>query len=502
MLESIIERQRILFGRTSAISVSSAISIWTFLLVALFIFLPLNADALASGVFDNLDTAPITDISKAAERCSAPDRPNISFRAKPEGLSVWPTQYIELRWNVLNAKGQYWPHPVFLREGETIGPGEPKGESVSALWVRRMKAGDLKEGLHVYYLVTRCGVARVETGKYPKPNITSAPDYAFKGDLIEIKGTDFRTNKPGHYRRVSIAEPGAERHIDVIDWTNERITAKVTGEVLYGRHELLIDTGLSHVHHRHSNSVPITVVKQEEMPSLMLASAVQDIFSDARIHLNNYGSKNGSSMKKHDSYIKLPDSMGGMRTLLTLPEYNFSLTNQDGRPYPYFGNPHYYINDINLDVVQVSTKSNGYVMTLYFENLHDEFIGESEGGGAPDPPEIQLDNLRVVLEFMPAPLDGLIVADYKKIEVIGDFRGMGSSCDYGPVDICKKLYASYEEDVIKQLRREITELLEKPYNRLAFGRALKPWMKVYGIGEVTRISLSGDILYIDHIPWH
>ena len=436
----------------------------------------------------------IKELRKAAKKCSRAKSPRFNFTASPAGLNAWPRQYIQLRWNLRTSDDDRWTHPVLFRTDRDMGE---RGESVPALWVKRLKASDLTKGLNTFYLTTECGVASVEVGLVPQPEISSAPEELFKGEEIVIKGKNFRKDSDSRLRRLLIAEPGTERRLEIVDWSDDSIRALVTDEVGYGRHSLFVETGKDETHSRRSESVPVLISRQESLPPLMLASALQKVFSTTAIHLNNYvRGAGGRRLIARSSYVTLPETMGKAKEYMKVPVFSFNIKASA----PYSKRIVYYVNDLNLDTVTVTSRGDGFVMAFFFENLHSEFLGRAASEGTTAPPDIELDNLRVKVEMEPVALSGLISFDYKKIEVTGNFRGSGGYCDYGDADICAKLFKRYEKTIINGLGEKVRSMITREESLHAVGRALEPWLRANGVGEVTRVKLSTGKLLIDHIP--
>ncbi|MCP4228654.1 MAG: hypothetical protein GY771_00710, partial [bacterium] len=196
------------------------------------------------------------------------------------------------------------------------------------LWTKSLKASLLREGVHTYYIVTRCGLAGVDVGLISKPIITDSPKTIFKGDTITIKGRNFMDYSPEHLLRVIVAEPGMDHPIKVLEWSDTEITALATFDTEYGRHELVVDKGLNANLHRRSTGKPITVVKRDTFPPVMISAAIEDAFSGLKIRLNTYTpSPEGTYFDPEDSYIEPSSGMalaGEERVNLEIPEYDLA----------------------------------------------------------------------------------------------------------------------------------------------------------------------------------
>jgi hypothetical protein len=353
----------------------------------------------------------------------------------------------------------------------------------------------LPEGTNTYYLTTLCGFARIDINKASPPHIEEATGYILRGNRITITGKDFRDWMRTAYRKVMITEPGQVKEVEVINWSDTEITALVDDSVLPGRRELFIDSGLDRGHRRESNRVPITVVKREAFPALNVIKLLEDLFKGTTININNRASRlGGSKLKRGDAYVQLGSELGGARVDLKIPEYTFKPTPDN--------KVNYYVNDIRMDAVRVGERGGGFVMTLYFENLHDEFVGDlmTEDRSLGTPPSIQLDNLRINIQFDLVPKEGLMTLKQSYVEVLGDWRGSGPSCDYGTVNICSELHKRYKSDIREQLKEKLDQMLSLPENKTAIALAIKPWLRSNNLNEVTRVRLEKNEIVIDYIP--
>lgn len=445
-----------------------------------------------------LDRAPIEDIVSATSLCRPDEVPRITFLSKPEAMKAWPEEYVQMRWAIIDAKGSSWPHPVYLRIGERVHDGAAPGERVASIWVKNFKAAQLPEGLVSYYIVTRCGVAFAHVGKVPLPKILSAPNYALRGAEITVKGANFMDWRDDEFRSAVLIEPGQTRPIDIVSWSDKEIRARVSDDVLPGRRELYVETGLRKDRQRASNSMPILVVKQASFPAINVTHLLQDVFSRAKIRINTYKPRRDAEpYTADDSYVSLDTGYGSTRLDMLIGEYTFDVASENA-------SVNYYLNDINLDSARVQARENDFLMTMYFEDLHDEFTAEVKGlpigSRLAPPPAVQIDNLRVVVSFDLGASDGLLTVEPKKVEVLGDFRGSSSSCDYAGANVCEALFNKYENDVVNQLGFLVVEMISGPTGKSAISKALKPWHSTHGMGEITRATLADGSVVFDYVP--
>lgn len=101
----------------------------------------------------------------------------------------------------------------------------------------------------------------------------------------------------------------------------------------------------------HAETVNIPV------PKAAVATAFNAALNSTKIHLDNFGSKNGTSWLKDQSYILLP--MGSKKSF-PIPDYTFEIT-----PWRKLK---YYVNDMNTNSMQVTFNGNRLHADAHFES--------------------------------------------------------------------------------------------------------------------------------------
>lgn len=147
------------------------------------------------------------------------------------------------------------------------------------------------------------------------------------------------------------------------------------------------------------DNVPLTTTR---IPAVIMTSLIQDLFDGTEIRLNNHGpgSPRGSWYKPDDSWIRLPEALGGLELPLDIPI---------GRG----GAFQYYVRDVNLSAVRVTRQADAVAIRLLFESESVELKGYCWGTNSmidldcpvgPDDsaPDVQIDNLIVTILLPPA----------------------------------------------------------------------------------------------------
>ncbi|MEE9543768.1 MAG: hypothetical protein V3V95_08300, partial [Thermodesulfobacteriota bacterium] len=351
-------------------------------------------------------------------------------------------------------------------------------------------------------------VERFDLALAPKPIIESAPRSAMGGESIRILGKNFDDWDPQLFREVKIIEQGGERSLKIESWSDNEIVATLPDDAYTGRQKFYIQSGRTKRRLRRSDDVPLAVVFRERFPLLSLTALLEKVFYKMDIHLNNLGSqRSGSRLMERDAYIRFGKERGTERIYLKIPEYDInsgekSATDKEA--------PHakYYINDINMDNVKVFNKEDGWSMTLYFEKMHDELVGidpenldiRAYVSVEERPPTVQLDNLKVVMDFDLKAEDGVMTVLPKKIETFGDFGGSGTNCIYKSTEICGQLKDFYKTKLIGQLSERLNAALTIKSTRAFLAKEMDPWLADYGMGEVIEIRRTNDEVIIDYLP--
>ncbi len=479
-----------------------------FLLSALFIILSPALDIHAAP-YPSLTKTSIKDLELAAQNCPPQKRAKFSVTVHPPPFHLWPNQKVLLSWWVNNQKGERWIFPVYLRE-----VGKEGGEQVSPIWMVTIKSSDLPKEHNTYYLTTYCGVARIDVAMAPRPEIMIYPISALRGDTIRIAGEHFNDWDPKLLREIKILEQGGARALKIEKWSDNEIIATLPEDLFFGRQKLYIASGTTKGRSRRSEELPLAIVNQDDFPSLTIASLLEDVFSKMNIRLNNYGSqRSGSRLKEKDAYISFGEESDSERFYLDIPEYKLVIDKTSQVPgkdilIQKAGHYSYYLNNINMDNVTVSRQGDGWSMTIYFEKIDDELIGVDTDitdirAFVPvekRPLRLQLDNLKVVVDFDLTAIDGVLAISHKKVESFGSLSSSESGCIFNSVDICERLKEVFETELLKQLSKAMELALAAPSTSAFFAAEVDPWLAGYSMGEVIELTVDGDDTILNYLP--
>ncbi len=97
------------------------------------------------------------------------------------------------------------------------------------------------------------------------------------------------------------------------------------------------------------------------IPKSVVSTAFNAALSSTKIHLDNYGSKRGTTWHKDTSYILFPN---GVKKSIPIPEYTFKVTK--------FRQLKYYIDDMNTSSIKSTINGSRIKTNLYFESQGEE----------------------------------------------------------------------------------------------------------------------------------
>lgn len=454
-----------------------------------------------AAAYPSLKNAPMEALQQAAESCPPEKKATFDIAVHPPAFHIWPDQKVLVNWKINNQKGEKWIFPVYLRK-VTQGIGE----EVPPIWMLSIDSSKLPKGITTYYLVTYCSIKRIDLALKPKPMIESAPRTVMSGGTIRILGKDFNDYDPHLLREARIIEQGGERTLKIEEWSDTEIVATLPEDAYPGRQKFYIVSGRTKRRFRRSEEIPMAVVYRERFPLLSMTALLEKVFYKMAIHLNNYGpQRSGPRFMEKDAYIRFGAERGSERIYLEIPEYDLD-TGKPGAEGEKAAKARYYVNDINKDNVKVFSKEDGWSMTLYFEKMHDELIGID-----PDnldirafvsveerPPAIQLDDLKIVIDFELTAENGVMVVKPKKIESFGDITG--TNCNYKSIEVCAQLKEFYNKELIERLTETLNTAFTMDKTRAFFAGAMDPWLADYGMGEVIDVRRENEEIVIDYLP--
>lgn len=238
------------------------------------------------------------------------------------------------------------------------------------------------------------------------------------------------------------------------------------------------------------------------IPATILSTIANNLVQGSQLHLNNFGSKQGNSWHKpNDSYIRLPQQLGGGEHRFNLPEKTVDL--DCGTFCPDLGTGRFYVQDWNLQTAQVSWQHPQFKLSLVFEGNGREIKGFHTGSislGDNGMPDANIDNARLDLFIRPAVLNGRLSYQVASADFNANIQATGA-CNlrilgFG-IDGCKYLYP-YKTELTKQVEAQVRARLNDPALRTQVANAIQPTLNQYGIGTITQVSVNGDTLVIRH----
>ena len=229
------------------------------------------------------------------------------------------------------------------------------------------------------------------------------------------------------------------------------------------------------------------------LPMRAVAGLIRDAFNGTTMRINNFD----PATRRHranDTQLVLSAALGG-----STQTFNIPAVVQDPREY--------YINNINLDNIQVAPTRDGLKVTLDFENNGVEFRGfcrpSSPGErincalGAPDvQASLSVDiYLRLARYYSRgAPLS----VSFSNVRVEAHPNAQASGfCE--AIDICNA-FTDYKRLIRESVERSLLAALDTRRVRDDVANALRPSLTGFGIGAINAVRVEGNYLVIEYLP--
>ena len=228
-----------------------------------------------------------------------------------------------------------------------------------------------------------------------------------------------------------------------------------------------------------------------KLPISIFTSLVKSKFNGLKIHLNNYGSRHGTSWYKGgSSYVTLPPALGGSHHAFSLSPIN---------KFPF----RYYINDVNLQSINVTTSKNRFLLQLKFEDRGTEIKGRCAGKGAKrylcvkgsdrSAPDVQMNQALASVYLTPSVRNNslsfsTVSTNFNaKIRVGKTCRKLGS--------LCTSVF-DYKSYIKKEVNKALKKVIDKNSIRDKIASTLRNELAKKGIQKIVGVRIQGNKLIV------
>lgn len=250
-------------------------------------------------------------------------------------------------------------------------------------------------------------------------------------------------------------------------------------------------------------SVPLA---ETRIATARLTSLIEGCMRGTQIRINNHGPRHGNSwLVANDSFLRLSSCLGGEEAHFTPPEVAINA------PIRVRVRMLYYMNDVNLQLIDVGTEGRSFKLTFQFEDVGTELKGhcikeELIGGGWKDcpvgtdkgAPDVQIQGMRVHVLLEPTAYLGGITFGRVQVRFEGSIQA-GGICNVHGIDICDRL-GHYKREVQQQIEQAFSNLINRGSARPAVARVFREILDARAIGEVRSARIEGDNFVITHSP--
>ncbi len=228
------------------------------------------------------------------------------------------------------------------------------------------------------------------------------------------------------------------------------------------------------------------------IPMILVTAIMNSAFRGTRMRLNNYGSSRRPWFLANDSTLTLSSRLGGGTIRFSIPEYRAGATR-------------YYVRDVNLRGVSVTQLNTVIRIGLFYDSRGVELKGHCWGwilkcpaGNDSSRPDVNIDNMRVVIRLLPTALDGSVsygrvwVRFNGRIQARGVCRLAGDPCN---------AYLRYKPLIRNAIGIAVRRQLLQIAVRRRVARALRPLLDSRGIGRVVMAYIHRNDLVVVHRPF-
>jgi len=233
-------------------------------------------------------------------------------------------------------------------------------------------------------------------------------------------------------------------------------------------------------------------IKELKLPVSIFTGLIKNKFNGLKIHLNNYGARQGYSWYKgNSSYVKLPLSLGGRKYSFSIPPVN---------KFPY----RYYINDINLKSVKVATSGNRFVLKFAFEEHGTEIKGRCSSknylkkalcinGSDASAPDVHISQAIASVFLTPSVRNDSISFSTVATNFKANIR-VGKTCQKLG-SLCTSIF-DYENYIKKEVRKALKEVINKDSIKNKVASALRQELSKVNIKKVISVQIKRQTLII------
>lgn len=228
------------------------------------------------------------------------------------------------------------------------------------------------------------------------------------------------------------------------------------------------------------------------IPATLLANVLESSLTGTKMKLHNYGPKHGSSWQLNNaSYIQLPARLSSQTYRFSLPEVAKNL------PWP-LGHAKVYVNDVNLNRLNVDWSGSALQLQLSFEDSGREIIGKHTKTPESLIPDVQVDNGRATVKLTPIARDGKLsyrLLNRSDVDFTAKMQATGA-CKIPVVGkICDWLF-DYKDRIINEVEGQGRSILNNNAIRGRIENALSDKLRTLGVNEVVSVQPSGNDIIV------
>ena len=237
-----------------------------------------------------------------------------------------------------------------------------------------------------------------------------------------------------------------------------------------------------------------TAVKAETLtipvPKAAVVTAFNGALSTTKVHLDNYGSKHGTSWHKDSSYVLL----GGSKQNFSVPEQTFNVTK--------YRKLRHYIDDMSTSNIQAVANGANIQVSAFFESQGEEVkgkcirkrFGKWKECSLNMERDIHLNNAHVVMSLKPVAYNGSISFGSASASFKTDVKVASRLCQAFK-GICKWIEGKIKNELTGQINKQFnnqlnsTALKNKVANSVKNAPGIKKFIKANW--KVTKVASSG-----------